>query len=545
MDSLAFWHGLPPAKGRYPGFKPHTVRTQGIRSDYDVAVTMRDGVEIYVDVFRPEREGRYPVLIDWAPYGKHGRIKYKYFPHCGVCDDDLSPFAVFEAADPAYWCLHRYIVINPDPRGAWGSAGDLTLASPQEAEDCYDLVEWAGSQDFSNGKVGMHGVSYLAWIQWKVAALSPPHLAAINPWEGVSDFYRELAFHGGIPETAFLTMWQPSVSFTQTRAEDMVRMAKEHPLFDAYWQSKNADLSKITVPAFVVASWSDHGLHARGTLEAFQRIASEDKWLLVHGRKKWQHFYENVERQRQFFDRFLQGKESEVRHWPRVMIEVRERYFVGNLRAEREWPLAHTRYEKLYLRSDGTLGGSLAQEGAVRYAVGGRTGEAQRTQFEYAFSKRIELTGHMKLRLWVEAVGGDDMDLFVAIQKVDRSGEIVPFPFFSNHEDGPVALGWLRVSHRELDEEKSTPYRPYLTHRSEQKLAAGEVVPVEIEIWPSSTLFEAGERLLIVVQGSDIYAYPEEMNTPGHAATVNRGAHVIHTGGKYNSHLLVPVIPAG
>ncbi len=115
----------------------------------------------------------------------------------------------------------------------------------------------------------------------------------------------------------------------------------------------------------------------------------------------------------------------------------------------------------------------------------------------------------MKLKLWVQAEGSDDMDLFVAIRENRSCRKHCPVPVLWNHDDGPVALGWLRVSHRELDEEKSTPYQPVHKHQREIKLKAGEIVPVEIEIWPSSTLFERGEKLRVVVQGSDIYAYPE------------------------------------
>lgn len=547
LSAISFREGLPLDKGKYPGCNPRTEMAEGIICEYDVAVSMRDEAKIYIDVFRPQKEGKFPVLIAWAPYGKHGRIKYKYFPKCGVCDNDLSEFTVFEAADPVYWCSNGYIVVNVDPRGAWGSAGDLTLLSEQEAKDGYDLVEWAGTQKWSNGKVGLHGVSYLAWSQWKVAALSPPHLAAINPWEGVTDFYRELAFHGGIPETEFLAMWLPSVSFSARRVEDLIKMAKEHPLFDEYWAGKNADLSKITVPAFVVASWSDHGLHARGTLEGFKKIASKEKWLLVHGRKKWQYFYQNVERQRQFFDWFLKGADSEIKYWPKVSLEIRERFFIGNFRDENEWPLARTQYIELFLNaSDGSLSKSpYKHEAQVQYNVDNKDDKAEKAQFEFEFDKKTELTGHMKLKLWVQSIGSDDMDLFVALQKIDRSGDIVPFPFFSSHEDGPVALGWLRVSHHEIDEERSTPYQPFYKHQREIKLKDAEIVPVEIEIWPSSTLFEPGEKLRILVQGSDIYTYPVEMNTIGHLSTVNRGEHVIYTGGKYDSYLLVPVISAG
>lgn len=545
MPAIKFWKGVPPTEGGYPGFNPRTEKANGIICEYDVAVTMRDGAKIYVDVFRPEKEGEYPVLIGWSPYGKHGHVKYRVFPKCGVCDADFSKHAAFEADDPAVWCPWGYIVINVDPRGCWNSEGDLTYMTEQEAEDCYDLIEWAGIRPWSNGKVGMHGVSYLAWTQWRVAALHPPHLAAINPWEGVSDFYREFAYHGGIPETHFLPGLKTHMSFSSTRVEDIVEMAKDHPLFDEYWASKNADLSSVTVPAFIVASWSDHGLHSRGTLEGFKKIASKDKWLLVHGRKKWQYFYQNQEKQRQFFDRFLKGINSEVRFWPKVNLEIRERFFVGNSRNENEWPLARTQYTKLFLNaSERRLSKSPPDKKAqARYNANDAADKTQNAKFEFQFDEGTELTGHMKLKLWVQADGSDDMDLFVAIEKIDRTGDLVPFQYFGNHEDGPVALGWLRVSHRELDAAKSTPYQPFHKHERELKLKADDIVPVEIEILPSSTLFEKGEKLRVVVQGSDIYSYPAEYHSQEHRDTVNRGEHIIYTGAEFDSHLLVPVVP--
>jgi putative CocE/NonD family hydrolase len=242
----------------------------------------------------------------------------------------------------------------------------------------------------------------------------------------------------------------------------------------------------------------------------------------------------------------LKGIDSEVKYWPKVSLEIRERFFVGNFRSENEWPLARTKYTELFLNaSDGKLSKSpFKKEAQVRYNVNDITEKTQNAKFEFKFDEKTELTGHMKLKLWVQAVGNDDMDLFVAIEKIDRTGDIVPFPFFTNHNDGPVALGWLRVSHRELDEEKSTPYQPVHKHQREIKLKAGEIVPVDIEILPSSTLFERGEKLRVLVQGSDIYYYLTESLITGHTSTVNKGEHVIYTGGKYDSHLLVPVIPA-
>jgi predicted acyl esterase len=524
--------------GLKPGYRVDEAR--GIICEYDVAVRMRDGINIYVNIFRPRKEGKYPVLIAWTPYGKHNpdNVKYKNRPGSGVSDADLSEYYIFEGPDPAYWCKHDYVIIHADPRGAWNSEGNLTLMSDQEAEDCCNLIEWAAVQSWSNANVGMTGVSYLAWTQWKVAALNPPHLKAINPWEGASDFYRELVFHGGIPCDFVSMMMEYRWSFSRGLVEDLAEMSKRHPLFDDYWSSKNADLSRITVPAFIVASWSDHGLHTRGTLEAFKKIASKDKWLRIHGRKKWQDYYQNIERQRLFFDRFLKGLDNEVKYWPRVILEVRERGFIGNFRAENEWPLSRTQYTPLYINAaNGTMSENpFKKESWVIYRA---DRESEKVTFEYQFKDKTEITGYMKLKLWVEAIGSDDMDLFVVIEKIDRCGERVPFPTHSVYEEGPAAFGWLRVSHRELDEEKTTPYQPYHKHQRELKLRPGEIVPAEIEIWPSSTLFERGEKLQVIVSGNDVYRFPPWT----HTQTLNRGEHKIYTGGKYDSHLLIPCIP--
>jgi predicted acyl esterase len=520
----------------------------GLLITRNVSVRLRDGVRIYIDLYRPAgraAERDLPTLLGWSPYGKHNTSDRLPWPAADVATGWLSTYTAFEAPNPLYWCERGYAIVYPDPRGAWYSEGDLQHGGIGEAEDCFDLIGWLGEQRWSNGKVGMTGVSYLTAIQWQVAPLRPPHLAAINPYEGFSDWYREFAYHGGIPETAFLPRGTANLQWSTTRTEDTLANVRAHPLYDAYWASKECDLEAIDVPAYVVASWSDHGLHTRGTLEAYKRMRSRQKWLEVHGRKKWHYYYEpsSIERQRAFFDHFLKVPGTTVPTWPKVRIEVRERANVGAMRAESEWPLARTVYRKLYLdATTATLHDSvIAQPGAVHYDP---TNPAGRATFDYVFDETTELTGHMKLKLVVEAIGSDDMDLFVAIQKLDASGTPAPFVFYAMMENGSVALGWLRVSHRELDLARSTPEQPFHTHLREQRLQPGERVPVEIEIWPSSTLFRAGERLRVVVQGQDVHrdALP---NAPfaRHENTRNHGVHVIHTGGATDAHLLIPVIP--
>jgi predicted acyl esterase len=551
LPEMIWMNGLDPTTGGYPGLRTgEVVEEDGVLIERDVPVVLRDGVTVYVDIFRPPTATDIPAILTLNPYGKHAPKGFHLFPGAEVPEDAISRHTVWEGPDPMYWAKRGYAVVNADSRGSWMSEGDLVVLSEQEGEDGYDLVEWAAERPWCNGRVGMTGVSYLAVIQWRVAATRPPHLAAINPWEGWSDCYREYLFHGGIPETRFVKFTQWSCRCGTGRVEDLPAMHDAHPLLDDYNRSKSvADLSVIDVPAYCVTDWGDHGLHTRGTIEAWRELSSEHKWLEVHGRKKWQYYYrpESLRRQQAFFEHFLKSADAdadadaEVETWPPVRIEVRERYYEGVERAEREWPLARTAYRGYALDADD---GSLvpeqpAAEASVDYDPDAEDGRAV---FDLRFTTRTEITGYAKLRLWVETDEGDDLDLFVALQKLDHAGRQVSFPYWSMMDDGQVALGWLRASHRELDEERSTPWQPRLRHERQLPLRPGEPEAVEIEIWPSSTLFEAGETLRLVVQGRDLHRY-DIGPAQAHEQSVNRGRHRIHTGGAFDSHLLLPVIP--
>ncbi|WP_370320783.1 CocE/NonD family hydrolase [Oricola sp.] len=531
-------HFAPEDKGATP--PAYEAKQIGdVLYEKDVAVTLPDGVVIHVDVFRPV-EGIAAPLIGWGPYGKHGHTKYSVnFPKAEVHDHLISDYTAFEAPDPLYWVPHGYAVINPDPRGTWYSEGRATYLSPEEAKDFAALIEWAGTQPWSNGKVGLSGVSYLTSSQWRVAELNPPYLAAINPWEGWSDTYREVIRHGGIPETSFWSYLPGRWGHSVTEVEDLPLESEEREFFDAYWDSKRAKLERIEVPAFVCASWTDQALHTRGTLEGYRRISSEKKWLYVHGRKKWAHYYEPrcVEMQRAFFDQFLLGKETEVSDWPAVRYELREKYYEGTELPARAWPIENTNYVPLYL-SPGKLDETAGPESTLSY----RPEDGEKLVFDHTFEKATDLVGHMALSLDVSIEEGDDMDIFVAVQKLDVDGNIVPFAFYAQFDDGPVALGWLRVSHRELDKAESEPHRPVLAHRRALKLSPGEIVPVEIEIWPSGTHFDAGESLRLVIAGKDIYDYPKPSVYARHEDLRNRGRQTLHMGGEKPARLLVPVV---
>lgn len=554
----SFIPGVAPEKGgiqilpgerQCPPVKYEKVHDQGMIIERDIPVKMRDGVIIYINLYRPEGLEKVAPIIGWSPYGKfmEGKIEYDYDVHRPRIEYNpaqVSKYATFEFLDPVTWCRRGHAIIVADNRGHWHSQGDgYTEGGPQEEQDEYDLIEWAGTQPWSTGKVGLAGVSYFAVSQWGAAALRPPHLAAIMPWEGFSDPYREKYFHGGIPETSRTVKWQLRNLNSETRVEDMVAMAQTHYMYDEYWESKVPDCSQIEVPAFIVSSWSDTGFHTRGTLRAYKAISSKQKWLLIHGRKKWDYFLQDdsIERQMQFFDYFLRGVKNEVPNWPKVRMEVRDAYYEGAFRDEKEFPLARTDYRKLYLNAaSNSLGPTpIASEARATYDP---KDDNARAYFDIVFDKETELTGYMKLHLWVSPIGSDDMDLFVGVDKYNLKGERVGFAFSDTHDDGSAALGWLRVSHRELDKKLSTPEQPYYLHRRELRLADGVPVPVEIEIWASSTRWLPGEKLRLTVQGGDMQKIP--VTRQRHISARNKGQHVVHTGGQYDSYLLVPFIPA-
>jgi predicted acyl esterase len=540
--------GRPLEAGKYPGFNPSSSVEDGIRVERDVAVAMRDGVRIYADIFRPEGGPRAPAIVAWSPYGKHqtGPDAFDRFPNrCRVPKGVPGRWTKFEAPDPEYWCRHGYAVINPDSRGSWMSEGDLVTVGGQEAEDMHDLIEWLGVQPWCNGKVGLSGNSWLAQCQWYAAATRPPHLAAIAPWEGWSDLYRENVALGGI--TMQPTNWIDFVwagLHSRARVEDCPAMADAHPLWNDYWEEKRARHEDTRCPAYVVASWNSR-LHSRGSFEGFKRLGSKDKWLRIHDGWEWPDYYtkDNVEDLRRFFDRYLKSIDNGWEKTPRVRIAVMDQTTAepsSAYREEGEWPLARTRHEKIYLDAATKRMTAAPAAAAAKFSYDALTGAVE---FDYRFAADTELTGHMSLRLWIEAVGADDADLFVVAQKLGRDGKRVDFRTYGVDWPAEPARGFLRASHRETDPARSTPGQPFHTHASEELLKPGEIVPVDIEFWPIGCIWRAGETIRIKIAGHPLLHVGNPVTGEALGSARNKGAHVIHTGERFDSHLLMPVTP--
>src|ERR1700730_4490699 len=360
----------------------------GMRIDWDVPIAMDDGLVLRADLFRPIAEGRHPVILTYGPYAKGLSFQEGYpsawrllsTEHPDAVAGSSNKYQCWELVDPEKWVPDGYACLRVDSRGAGRSPGHLDPWSPRETRDLYHCIEWAGGQSWSTGKVGLNGISYYAINQWHVAALQPPHLAAMCAWEGAADFYRDLTHHGGVL-SPFMANWydmqvksvQHGVGERGARSPNTGELACGSqtlseaelgrnradfgadifapPLDHGYHRARSPDWEKVTAPLLSAASWGGQGLHPRGNYEGFLRAASKQKWLEVHGLEHWTHFYTDygVKLQKRFFGHFLKGEDTGWDRQPAVQLQVRhpgERFVE---RREAEWALARTEGTRLHL----------------------------------------------------------------------------------------------------------------------------------------------------------------------------------------------------
>ncbi len=570
----------------------------GMRIEWDVPIRMGDGIALRADVYRPTQEGRHPVILSYGPYAKGLAFQEGYAPqwekmareHPDVVEGSSNKYQNWEVVDPEKWVPDGYACVRVDSRGAGRSPGKIDVWSPRERKDLHECIEWAARQPWSNGKVGLSGISYYAMNQWQVATLQPPHLAAMLAWEGAADFYRDVCYHGGIL-CEFVGKWYPrqvasvqhglgerackspitgeSVAGPETLSDeelennriDLGKEVKAHPLDDKWHRDRSPDWSKVRTPFLSTANWGGQGLHPRGNFEAFTQAASEQKWLEAHGLEHWTQFYTDygARLQKRFFDHFLKGADSGWDRQPRVQLQIRhvDGRFVE--RPEREWPLARTRWTKYYLnpasRSLSTQ--AAAREGRLEYdALGdGLTFSTPPLETD------IEITGPIAAKLFISS-STRDADLFLVVRVFEPQGDEVVFQGALDPHT-PIAQGWLRASHRKLDARRSLPYRPYHTHDELQPLTPGEVYELDVEVWPTCIVVPPGYCVALSVRGKD-YEYEGELSEFArsfHYASkgvgpfthndpedrphqVFGGRITVHAGGGRASYLLLPVIPS-
>lgn len=569
----------------------------GMRIDWNVEIEMDDGNVLRADVFRPIAEGKYPVIMSYGPYGKGYSFQEGYpnawekmvsdYPE--ILHGSTNKYQSWEVVDPEKWVPDGYAIVRVDSRGAGCSPGILEKFSAREHQDFYQCIEWAGVQPWSNGKVGLNGISYYGVSQWFVGSLQPPHLAAMCVWEGYTDWYRDSSHHGGILNNAMERGWierqlkvvqygrglrgprsvvtgEPTCGEVTLSEKELAKnfydhaeAALEHPLDDEFYRPRQPKYDKITYPLLACSNWGGP-LHCRGTIEGFVRAASEQKWLEIHGDAHQSLFYSNygISLQKRFFDYFLKGKDNGWDKQPKVQLQVRhiDENFVE--RHEDEWPIARTEWTKFYLHPNRQLSKN-------------PPGESKTIDFEAMgeglvfltdpFEKETEITGPAAAKLFASS-STTDADFFLVLRLF--SAEMLEcFWQGSVDPNTPVDFGWLRASHRKLDPELSTFYRPYHAHDEAQPLQPGVPIELDVELWPTSIVVPAGYRIGLSIRGKDyrntkkssgikLSHFRNEMVGTGpflHNDPLDRkpgifdGTTTIHIDPDNAPYLLLPVIP--
>jgi predicted acyl esterase len=567
-----------------------------MRIDWDVPIGMDDGLVLRADVFRPDTRDRHPVILSYGPYAKGLAFQDGYpsawqrmvAEHPDVAYGSSNQYQNWEVVDPEKWVPEGYVCVRVDSRGTGRAPGYIDCFSPRETKDFYDCIEWAGVQPWSNGKVGLNGISYYGINQWHVASLEPPHLAAMCIWEGAADWYRDMTHHGGILSTFWANWYDMQVKTVQyglgergprsrvtgelvcgdetLSDRDLQRNRCDfgddilaHPLDDDYHRARSPVWEKIKAPLLSAANWGGQGLHPRGNFEGFVRAASKNKWLEAHGIEHWTHFYTDygVNLQKRFFAHYLKSERNGWDSQPRVQLQVRHLdRFVE--RHENEWPIARTRWTKFYLDPvNHALGPepTKAAAGVTYDALGGGV-----SFLSAPLDRETEITGPLAARLFVSSSTAD-ADLFVVFRVFSPDmREVVFMGAIDPHT--PIAQGWLRASHRKLDAKLSTEYRPYHAHDEAQPLKPGEVVQLDVEIWPTSIVVPAGCRVALTVRGKDyewqkstgakLSNFKNELRGCGpflhddprdRPAAVFGGKVTLHSSPERGSYVLVPVVP--
>lgn len=575
----AAWPVLRGAIGRGQLFRPDcqlVTPDPDIFAEYDVEIPMSEGFVLTANFFRSRRRQSKgqpsPVVMCAHPYDNHlipalkttpfggPPLQYRLLAQSGGTPT-FSTLTSWESPDPHFWVPAGYTVVNLNLPGFANSGGPASVITAHQGACFREAIAWVGEQEWCTGRVGLCGVSFLCISQYLAAATPddepiPDALKCIIPWEGLSDIYQDVACPGGVPDPGFLNFWwhievketlnNTLETFLETEGGTPPDIIDIHPFYDNYWKAKAPPLENISVPMLMCASFSDHELHTFGSFRAYERARSAQKWLFTHRGGKWVEYYrpENQALQRDFMDHFLKGETTRFETLPTARIEVRsDRDTIAEVRWEDSWPIARTKYVPHYLTKDGILARDKdEQEGVVVYD--GHSGNAH---FDLAFSEDTEVTGYIKLKLWVEAravkpngLVPDDLIACCFIDKLDRTGRSVRFYGTAGQDQDVVSRGYGRAKRRALDNEKSSTYHPVLRNDLDEPLEPGDIVPLEIALCPSATFYHAGETLRLILAAQDIVHGPIfNKETSG-----NSGLHVLHVGGDYDSHLLLPLMPA-
>lgn len=578
----------------------------GILRLRDVKIPLQNGSHVFADVFRPAEPGAYPVIMNCGPYGKafnhhsidgaedlekHESMEEDYF----FGNSGSLQFENHESVNTAVWVPEGYIVIRVDMPGAGKSPGQLAPWGIAGAEAFRDAIEWAGEQPWCNGAVGLWGMSYLAISQHAAASLHPKHLKAMVAIGTDVDLYEEVAYNGGILNAQFWPIWRASgltppiigekdiADFVQTMKDSPFRDSNPEAIFGPRAEVfMSPDLTDVDVPLWAVASTTHvSNIHQLGGSSAYLNTPTSNKKLDF-----WEDWFqrayaaESVAQHKAFFDHWLKGIENGIMDAPPVRLEIRTGDGASYIQEENEWPIARTNYTKWYFDaspSDWAADGArddflqLTTSAPAVQAKANYSAQIQLAPPAPVGSPRVDPTsvesdphvtgisfvsepvaedsviaGFGKVQLWVSSTS-HDMDLFVSVRVLDGYDQQVDFTGFTtmgfSDRITPLTKGWLKVSHRTLDAERTTEYSPKHTHRRDDyaPLESGVPVQVEIELNPNTGFIRKGHRLRVDIQPYDGVA---SGLYHGYDPSFHDGAtNTIYTGPDHVSYVQLPIIP--
>ena len=507
--------------------------------DDDVLVPMRDGINLLADVHRPSEPGRYPVLIAASPYPRQ-------------IQDLGAPAGFIEAGASDYFVPRGYVHVVANNRGTGGSGGTFSFFDGQERQDMYDLVEWAASQPWSDGNVGMIGISYFAGTQMEAAVERPPHLRAIMPVAGTFDLYQS-ATHHGLFSSGFITPFLAMIGMTsgqtnklwRSKLIDAVRallltpgihkkfatmngeaaiaglkvllklhhaphpwddlwraIAVEHPYRDAWWQERNLLplLEQVEVPVYLGCDWDNVPLHLPHTFKAFEGLTNSPHvqvaMLGSHGLAwPWESLHVEA---LAWFDHWLKGRDTGILAGPPIRYVLAE---ADGWRTSDTWPPAEAKLRSFALRADGGLaegGGTEETRSYMNLGVGLNrpyTSEADPPlHLEWStepLEQDVDVAGNIELQL-VAASTAPDTGFIAVLQDVDAAGKVTD-----------VTAGYLRAALRQIDEEGSRPGAPILPCRDYAAVPLGEMISYRIPMVPNARRFKAGHRIRLYLTSED------------------------------------------
>ena len=550
----------------------HRSPVDGVIVDRNVAIRMRDGISIRADVYRPDEPGRYPALYAVSPYQKD------------LAGLPAYPAFLWRETGPIEWYVQQgYVYVLADARGTGASdQGVWEYFGPEEQTDLYDAIEWIAGQDWCTGKVGMIGQSYFGMAQWSAAIQAPPSLTCIAPYDAKIDHYRDGQFHGGIPAFGLPIIWSFGVRYNHVNGPpgpesaarlktDLVQAMLAHPTDDEFWRLRSPywGLAGSTVPTFSIGSWGKNALHLRGNLIGYE-LTSGPKKLLVEeagqpvrlGAVRAQQDFERPDFHEKvllpWYDYWLKGHDTGVMDGPTVTTFVSG---IAEYVAWSEWPPEEIEYSNLYLRR-GPSGavvslndGSLSQE-PPRGGEGGTTYSYPRQEWHLGpvefkpdgssdptsqvltwttepLEQDVMIAGPIAVVLYASS---DQLDTDFFVKLWDQ----VPSGTGQNHRDVLLARGWLRASHRELDESRSKIGRPFHPHRDPKPIEPGKVYRFDIEVWPIAHVFVTGNRIRLQITNGDSSVTDGNYS---HFYGLKFGSDTIFHDADHPSHVVLPVIP--